>query len=147
MGFSVRDYSDVIGTAIAQERLVAMLSGFFGALATLLAGIGLYGVTAYAVSRRSAEFAIRMALGADRRTVVRLVLRSVAAVVVCGAAIGLALTLWASKFVTALLFGVEARDPITMATALALLMVVALIAGYMPARRATQLDPNAVLRR
>jgi putative ABC transport system permease protein len=147
IGFSVRDYSDVIRTAIAEERLVAILSGFFGALAMLLAGIGLYGLTAYAVGSRTAELAIRMALGADTRTVVRLVLRSVATVVVCGAAIGIAVSFWASKFVTALLFRVEARDPITLAGATATLTVVALVAGYMPARRAARLDPNIVLRR
>jgi putative ABC transport system permease protein len=147
IGFSVREYSDVIGTAIAQERLVAILSAFFGALATLLAGIGLYGVTAYAVSRRTAEFAIRMALGADTRNVMRLVLRSVGTVVICGTAIGIALSVWASKFVTSLLFGVEARDPLTLAGATAVLTLVALVAGCLPARRAARLDPNAILRR
>ena len=147
LAFSVRDYSDVVRAAIAQERLVAILAGFFGGLALLLAGIGLYGVTSYSVSRRTAELAVRLALGAGARNVVRLVLRNVAIVVGCGAAIGIVLSWWASKFVTTLLFGVEARDPITLGSAVAVLILVALVAGGVPARRATRLDPNAVLRR
>jgi ABC-type antimicrobial peptide transport system permease subunit len=147
VAFAVRDYTDQIGAAIAQERLVAMLSGFFGALAMLLAGIGLYGVTSYAVSRRTRELAMRMALGANAWHVVRLVLRSVAAVVACGVAIGIALSLWASKFVTTLLFGVHARDPLTLGTAVLALTMVAFLAGWLPARRAARLDPNEVLRR
>jgi ABC-type antimicrobial peptide transport system permease subunit len=147
VAFAVRDYTDQIGAAIAQERLVALLSGFFGALAMLLAGIGLYGVTSYAVSRRTRELAMRMALGANSGQVVRLVLRSVAAVVACGAAIGIAISLWASQFVTAFLFGVQARDPITLLVAVLALTIVALFAGWLPARRAAALDPNEVLRR
>jgi putative ABC transport system permease protein len=147
VAFAVRDYSDQIGTAIAQERLVAMLSGFFGVLAMLLAGIGLYGVTSYAVSRRTRELAVRMALGADAGTVVRHVLRSVATVMAMGLAIGVAVSLWASKFVAALLFGIQPRDAVTLAGAVLLLTMVGLVAGWLPARRASKLDPNIVLRR
>jgi ABC-type antimicrobial peptide transport system permease subunit len=143
----VRDYSDQINAAIAHERLVALLSGGFGTIALLLAGIGLYGVTSYAVTRRTRELAMRMALGANRQDVVRLVLRSVAAVVACGAAIGIAISLWASKFVTALLFGVQARDPFTLAAAVMVLTLIGVFAGWLPARRASYLDPNTVLRR
>ena len=145
--FAVRDYTDQINAAIAQERLVAMLSGFFGVLAMLLAAIGLYGVTSYAVSRRTRELALRMALGADTGRVVRLILKSVAAVAACGVAIGVALSVWASKFVTSLLFGVQARDPLTLFLAVVALTIVALVAGWLPARRAARLDPNVVLRR
>ena len=145
--FAVRDYTDQIGAAIAQERLVAMLSGFFGALAMLLAGIGLYGVTSYAVGRRTRELAMRMALGANAGQVVRLILRSVAAVVAGGVAIGVAISLWASKFVATLLFGVQARDPLTLLGTVTALTLVALFAGWLPARRAAQLNPNEVLRR
>jgi len=146
LAFAVRDYTDQIGAAIAQERLVAMLSGFFGMLAMLLAGIGLYGVTSYAVSRRTRELAMRMALGANAWQVVRLVLRSVAVVVGCGVAVGIALSLWASRFVAALLFGVQPRDPLTLAAGVSGLVIVAFVAGWLPARRAAKLDPNQVLR-
>ena len=87
-----------------------------------------------------------MALGANAWQVVRLVLRSVATVVACGVAIGVALSLWASKFVAALLFGVQARDPITLAAGVTVLALVAFVAGWLPARRAARLDPNQVLR-
>jgi predicted permease len=147
LAFSVRPYSDQIGGAIAQERLVALLSGVFGTLALLLAAIGLYGVTAYAVSRRTRELAMRMALGASRSDVMRLVLRNVTVVVGTGAAIGIAFSLWASGFVTAMLFGVQPRDPITLVTAATVLVMTGLLAGWLPARRASRLDPNAVLRR
>jgi hypothetical protein len=146
LAFSVRSYSDRIGAAIAQERLVAMLAGFFGALALVLAGIGLFGVTSYAINRRTRELAMRMALGADAGQVVRLILRSVARLVACGAAIGVAISLWASRFITALLFGVQARDPVTLLAAVVILTTVALFAGWLPARRAAKLDPNIVLR-
>jgi predicted permease len=147
IAFAVRDYTNQIGAAIAQERLVAMLSGFFGVLAMILAGLGVYGVTSYGVSRRTPELAMRMALGANASQVVRLVLRGVAAVVACGTAIGVALSVWASNFVTALLFGVQGRDPLTLGAAVAVLTLVALLAGLLPARRAARLDPNEVLRR
>jgi hypothetical protein len=147
VAFAVRDYTDQIGAAIAQERLVAILAGFFGALAILLAGIGLYGVTSYAVSRRARELAMRMALGANPQQVVRLILRGVAVVVACGAALGVALSLWASKFISSLLFGVQARDPLTFVAAAGTLTLVALFAGWLPARRAARLDPHEVLRR
>jgi predicted permease len=146
LSFSIRDYGDQVRATTAQERLVAMLSGFFGVLALLLAGIGLYGVTAYAVTRRTRELAVRMALGADASSVVRLVLRSVVTVVGVGATIGIGLSLWASSFVEALLFGVKARDPLTMAGAVLILTLVSLFAGWLPARRASRLDPNVVLR-
>ena len=146
LAFSVRSYSDRIGAAIAQERIVAMLSGFFGLLALMLAGIGLYGVTSYAVSRRTREVAMRMALGADAGNVVRLILRNVAVIVVIGATIGVALSMWASQFVKALLFEVEARDPLTLVATVVTLTTVALFAAWMPARRAAKLDPNIVLR-
>jgi putative ABC transport system permease protein len=147
LSFAIRDYDDQFRATVAQERLIAMLTGFFGGLALLLAGIGLYGVTSYAVTRRTRELAVRMALGADATVVVRLVLQSVLSVVAIGATIGIALSLWASSFVNALLFGVTARDPLTMAGAVLVLAVVSLFAGWIPARRASRLDPNVVLRR
>jgi predicted permease len=146
LSFTFRDYDDQLRDGVTQERLVALLSGFFGALALLLAALGVYGVTTYSVGRRRAEIAIRMALGASARGVVRLVLARVVALVVIGAAVGVALSLWAAKFVGALLFGVEARDPLTLAAAATVLVPVGLIAGWLPARRVSRLDPTSALR-
>ena len=146
MTFSFRDYSDQLRATMSQERLVAMLSGFFGALALILAALGLYGVTSYSVTRRQAEIAIRMALGADAGGVVRLVLRRVSLLVVAGTAVGAGLALWVVKFIGALLFQLEPRDPATLIVAIAMLAIVAFIAGWLPARRAARLDPTAVLR-
>jgi putative ABC transport system permease protein len=146
LAFSFRDYGDQIRETVVQERLVAMLSGFFGVLAMLLAGLGLYGVTSYAVGRQRAEIAVRLALGASPAGVVRMVLRRVLILLVSGAAIGMAMSLWAGKFVDALLFRVEARDPFTLAGAAAVLLAVGLFAGWLPARQASRLDPTAALR-
>jgi putative ABC transport system permease protein len=123
-----------------------LMSGFFGALAMLLAALGVYGVTAYSVGRRRAEIAVRMALGASSRRVVRLVLGRVATLILAGAAIGVALSLWAARFVGALLFGVDARDPMTLVAAAAILVSVGLFAGWLPARTVSRLDPTTALR-
>jgi putative ABC transport system permease protein len=146
LAFTFRDYGDQLRATVIQERLVALLSGFFGVLAMLLASLGLYGVTAYSVGRRRAEIAVRMALGASARGVVRLVLARVATLVLIGAAIGLVVSLWASRFVGALLFGVEARDPLTLVVAAAVLCAVGLFAGWLPARKVSRLDPTTALR-
>ena len=144
--FSFRDYQDQLRASVVQERLVATLSGFFGTLALLLAGLGLYGVTSYSVARRRAEIGIRLALGATSASVLRLVLRTVLALVVAGAMIGLTVTLWASQFIGSLLFGVEARDSLTMAGTSAVLLAIGVFAGWLPARRASALHPAEILR-
>ena len=141
-----RPLADQIKGSLAQERIVAMLSGFFGALALLLAAIGLYGVTSYAVSRRRTEIGIRMALGADARGIVGLVLRRVGLLVGAGIIVGAAISLWASRFVGSLVYGLEPRDPATFAAAAAVLAAIGAIAGWLPARRATHIDPAQVLR-
>ena len=135
-----------IDESLTQERLVAMLSGFFGALALLLAGIGLYGVTSYAVTRRVGEIGIRLALGAEARDVVSLVLGRVFALVGLGVAAGLAASLWAARFAGSLVYGLPPRDPITLAGAALVLAAVGALAGWLPARRAARIDPAAVLR-
>jgi putative ABC transport system permease protein len=146
LAFGFRDYSDQLRATVIQERLVALMSGSFGALAMLLAALGVYGVTAYAVGRRRAEIAVRMALGASPRGVVRLVLGRVVTLILIGAALGAAVSLWAAKFVGALLFGVEARDPMTLVVAAVVLVAVGLFAGWLPARKVSRLDPTTALR-
>ena len=146
LSLAFRPLKAQIDGALAQERVVAMLSGFFGVLALLLAGIGLYGVTSYAVSRRRTEIGIRMALGADAAGVVRLVLRRVALLVVGGVIIGTGISLWAAKFVGTLLYNLEPRDPVTIAGAGAVLALTGALAGWLPARRASRIDPAEVLR-
>ena len=135
-----------VNDSFRQERLVAMLSGFFGALALLLAGLGLYGVTAYGVARRRGEIGIRMALGAAPASVVRLVLSRIARLVGLGVIIGTVASLWLSRFVSALLYGVQPRDPVTLVGAIVVLGTVAALAGWVPAWRASRIDPAAVLR-
>ena len=146
LAFSFRDYADQLRATVVQERLVAMLSGFFGMLAMLLAALGLYGVTSYSVSRRRSEIAVRIALGASTASVVQLVLRRIAVLVVSGAAIGVGLSLWAARFVGALLFGVDARDPLMLAAAASVLVVSGLFAGWLPARHASRANPITILR-
>jgi ABC-type antimicrobial peptide transport system permease subunit len=138
--------TDQLGAAVTQERIVAMLAGFFGGLALLLAALGLYGVTSYSVNRRRAEIGIRLALGADRGGVLRMVIGRVVWLVACGVVVGGALSVWASKFIATLLFNVTPRDPLTFAVATAVLFTAALTAGWLPARRAASIDPARVLR-
>jgi predicted permease len=138
--------ADQFNGNVVRERIIAIISGFFGALALLLAGIGLYGVTSYAVSRRRVEIGIRMALGADAQTVIRLVVRRVAILVGLGVAIGAALSFYATKFVSALVFGLEPRDPFTFIAAAVVLAAVGGLAAWLPAQRASRIDPIEVLR-
>ena len=140
---TMADYID--GTLIA-ERLAAILAGLFGSLALFLAGVGIFGVTAYAVSRRRAEFGVRVALGASTGDIVRTVLQRVVILVGLGLVIGGAASFWASRLVAALLFGLEPRDPATFAATAVVLAAVALLAGWLPARRAARIDPASVMR-
>lgn len=146
VSLTFRPLAAYVDGALVRERMMAMLSGFFGALAVLLAGLGLYGMTAYAVSRRRTEIGIRMALGAEPAGVVGLVLRRVAVPVAAGLVGGAALSWWASRFVGALLYGLEPRDPGTFAGAAILLTAIAGLAAWLPARRASRIDPARVLR-
>src|SRR5206468_7745625 len=113
LALTFRTMSDSIDASLTQERVVAMLSGFFGALALLLAALGLYGVTAYAVERRRTEIGIRIALGAAPGSVVRLVLGRVLPLIAAGIAIGAGVGAWAAQFVASLLYGPEPRAPAT----------------------------------
>ena len=146
LALTFRPLSDQVNASLAQERIVAMLSGFFGALALLLAGLGLYGVTSYAVTRRRAEIGIRMALGAAPAGVVRLVLSRVALLVGLGILVGAGASVWLSTFVSTLLYGLQPRDPATLAGAAITLAAVGALAGWLPAYRASRIDPATVLR-
>jgi putative ABC transport system permease protein len=146
VAITFRPISDNISAALTQERLVAMLSGFFGGLALLLAGLGLYGVTSYAVSRRRTEIGIRMALGAAPRGVVGMVLGRVGLLVAVGIVLGVGVSLWAARFVSALLFGLEPRDWGTLLVSALILGAIGALAGWIPAVRASRIDPATVLR-
>jgi len=135
-----------IDESLNRERLLATLSGFFGALALLLAMIGLYGVMSYNVARRRNEIGIRMALGAEQSRVLQMVLREVATLVFIGVAIGLVATLATTRFVATFLYGLKPNDPTTLVSAVLALALVAIFAGYLPARRASRLDPMTALR-
>ncbi len=146
ISLTVRPLAEQVNNALSQERVIAMLSGFFGALALLLAALGLYGVTAYGVNRRKTELGIRLALGARPSSVVRLVLGRVALLVGAGVIVGGAASLAATKYVAALLYGLQPHDPLTFASAAAVLCTIGGLAGWLPARRASRIDPARVLR-
>ena len=134
-----------IGGTLMRERLLAVLSASFGALALLMAAVGLYGVTSYAVSLRRVEIGIRMALGATRGSVIRLVLGRVSMLVGTGIVVGLAIGAWASRFVATLLYGLDPGDPVTLAASAATLALIGAVAGWLPAHHASRLDPTQVL--
>jgi predicted permease len=146
ISFNFTGLQDQIGQSLLAERLLATLSGFFGALAVVLAMIGLYGVMSYTVAERTSEIGIRMALGARRADVTAMILRKAATLLVVGLALGAGLSLAAASAASALLFGLKPRDPVTLAIAAAVLAAVALGASYLPARRAAALDPIASLK-
>jgi predicted permease len=135
-----------IEESLVPERLMATLSGFFGALAALLATIGLYGVISYTTTRRRNEIGIRMALGAGRRDVVSMILRQAGVLLGAGLVAGTILAIFASRAATALLFGLGPGDPGTLLASIGALAVIGVAASYLPARRASRLDPMAALR-
>jgi predicted permease len=139
-------FSTQVAESLVRERLLATLSGFFGALALLLATIGLYGVMSYNVARRRNEIGIRMALGAEQSRVLRMVLGEVCLLIFIGLAAGFAATLATTRYVSSFLYGLTPNDPKTLASATAVLAMVAILAGYLPARRASRLDPMTALR-
>jgi predicted permease len=143
---SLKPAQALIDDSIVAERIVAELATLLGVLALLLAAIGLYGVMSYSVARRTGEIGIRIALGASQRSVAMMILREIVVLVVVGSAVGSAGALGLGHFVESLMFGLAPRDPVTLIAAIAVLLLVALVAGYLPARRAARIDPVVALR-
>ncbi|MGB6482598.1 MAG: ABC transporter permease [Candidatus Acidiferrales bacterium] len=144
--FDVHTETQLIDQLVFQERLIAQLSGFFGVLALVLACIGLYGLLSYEVSRRTREIGIRMALGAQQRDVLRLVVGQGIALAIVGAAVGIGVALGVTRYLKSMLYNVHVSDPATIISVVILLTLVALAACYIPARRATRVDPMVALR-
>lgn len=140
------DFKTMIGESMLRNRLMATLSGFFGVLALLLASIGLYGILSYGVASRTKEIGIRMALGAQSREVLSLVLREAFVLVLVGLAVGLPVVFVFTRFASTLLFELTPTDPLSLSAAVLLLFAVALASAYLPARRATRVDPLVTLR-
>ena len=145
--FSVRPMAADVARTIAEERLIAALATVFGALALLLATLGIYAVTAYSVARRVREIAIRVALGAGREAIVALVARHLAIRLAVGLAIGLGAGLWLSRFVTALLFGVHPFAPLTIVIVVATIAIAGSVAACPPVLRGLRVQPAPTLRR
>jgi predicted permease len=144
--FDVKTESQQIDRLLFQERLVARLSGFFGLLAMVLASVGLYGLLSYDVSRRTREIGIRMALGAQAKDVLRSVVRQGLVLALVGAAAGIGVALGVTRYLKSMLYDVHANDPVTIVAVVVLLVLVALAACFIPARRATKVDPMVALR-
>jgi predicted permease len=146
IGVIFQGFKTMIEESVLRERLLARLSGFFGLLALLLACIGLYGILSYSVASRTSEIGIRMALGARRRDVLWLVLREALLMVIVGLAVGLPMIWAVTRLASTLLFGLTPTDPVSLLLAALLMTAVAMTAGYLPARRATRVDPMVALR-
>ena len=138
--------ADQFDNDIAQERMLTTLGGFFGALALLLAAVGLYGVMAHAVARRVREIGIRMALGARAAEVLWLILRETLLMVGIGALIGIPAALALTRLLATFLYGLTPQDPLSIAASTVILIAITALAGYIPARRATRVDPMIALR-
>jgi predicted permease len=142
----VQSLSEQVGNTLARERLMAALASGFGLLALVLAAVGIYGLLGYAVSQRTREIGIRMALGAQRSRVVALVLQGARAPLMIGVAVGLPAAWALSRLIQSMLFGLHAFDPLAIGGATLLLIVVAHVAAYVPAHRAARVDPLVALR-
>ena len=138
--------SDQVDGSIIPERLTALLTGWFGALGSLLAAIGLYGLLAYTVARRINEIGVRMALGANRRDIAGMVLGDALSMVSAGLVIGIPIALWSKNFAATLIQGLPVEGPAPIVVGIFAMIAVALVAAYIPARRATRIDPMQALR-
>jgi hypothetical protein len=143
---SVGTLTEIVDRTLVQEWLIAKLSSFFGMLALLLVSIGLYGTISYMVVRRTSEIGIRMALGAQRTEVLWMVLRDTLLLVAAGAGIGIPAAFVAQRWIASQLFGLRKADPFSLCLAVGFMLLFASIAGYLPARKASRVDPMAALR-
>jgi ABC-type antimicrobial peptide transport system permease subunit len=139
-------FTDEMSGWLANRRFLLLMVGFFAAAALALAAVGIYGVVAFSVTRRTQEIGVRMALGAQRSDVLRLVVGEGARLALFGVAIGIAASFVVTRLISGLLFGISATDPLTFVSLAALLSLAALAASYVPARRAMRVDPMAALR-
>jgi ABC-type antimicrobial peptide transport system permease subunit len=144
--YDIKTMDERLARSLEARRFAATLLGVFAGLALLLAAIGLYGVIAYLVAQRSHEIGIRVALGASRADVLKLVLKQAIQLALLGVGVGLAAAFALTRLMASLLYGVSATDPLTFAAISVILTAVALTASYVPARRATRIDPMAALR-
>ena len=144
--FNIRTLFEHVGGSLYVERMQSLLLTLFGVLALTLTAIGIYGVVAYSVAQRTREVGIRMALGAQKKDVLKMVLSQGVALVAWGAGLGLIACYWLSRLVSSQLYGVSAYDPATLVSVVVVLIVVALLATYIPARRATKVNPLVALR-
>jgi ABC-type antimicrobial peptide transport system permease subunit len=143
---NIRGLTEQVDASLTQERAMAILADAFGLLGLVLATVGLYGLLAYNVARRTKEIGIRMALGAQRKRVIGMIVKGAVQLVVFGIALGLPAAWAASSLVKSMLFGLTPTDPATIAGAVAILATAALVAAYLPARRASRVDPMTALR-
>ena len=146
IAFTFGTFDQLVEATVTQERLIALVSAFFGGLALLLAAVGLYGVVTHAVRARQKEIGLRIALGATPSSILRIVFESVGLLIAAGLALGAAGSLWAARFVEALLFQLAPRDPATFGGAAIVLIAVGVMAAWLPAYRAARIDPVAALR-
>ena len=143
---AVETLAEQVDASTSNQRIVARLSGFFSVLATFLVCIGIYGLLSYAVARRTSEIGVRMALGARRSNVLWLILREILVLVAIGIAIGVPLALAGNRLAAKLLFGLSPADPVSLCAAIALMFAIATLAGYLPARKASLVEPTVALR-
>ena len=144
--FGITTLEEQVQEKLQQDRLIAQLVSFFGALALVLASIGLYGVMAHGVVRRTSEIGIRMALGARGGNIAWMILRETLVLILIGLVIGVPAALFAARLISSQLFGLQAADPAALIGAAVVLTLVALVAGYFPARRASRVNPLNALR-
>jgi ABC-type antimicrobial peptide transport system permease subunit len=144
--YAVKSLANQLDDSLVEERLVASLSSIFGLLALLLTSVGLYGLMAYTVNRRTGEIGIRMALGAERGRIASMILHETLLLVACGLAIGVPVAALAARLIASQLFALKPGDPVTFLTACAIMAAVTVIASFLPARRAASVDPMRALR-